>query len=206
MTPPHPQPHPRPFGEFEQLAQTLIELDVHLDDQPRHRLFGYHNNQPLAVIDLRPFPPGGIHQPLIEAVAALLALGATQLATALPGRAWSTNDPITPVCNDGDLRQRVVMMTTSQTNHDTPTNWLIPYDITTNDGQPTVQWHPPHNDTGPVEGWVPEALQIAAQAGWDPDAQAAAHQLRRCQQLGHHILLAPDGNLLLQDTSHNPGS
>ena len=183
---------PRPFAEFDQLARALVELDVDLGDEPRHRLAAFRGEEPLAVVDLRPFPPGGIEAPMVEALSGVLALGADRFAAALPGRAWSTDDPIVPVSDDGDLRQRVLLLTTAD-GTDEPRTRLLPFDL---DGD-TVRWHTRTLEDGPCEGWVPHALGVAAEAGWPADPDAAAQQLARCTRLGHDVLLTPAGDAAL---------
>lgn len=184
---PSAAPFPRPFAAFDELARALVGLDVELGDEPRHRIAGFRGEEPLAVIDLRPFPPGGIHAPMVEAVAGLLPLGADRLAAALPGRAWSMDDPVVPVSDDGDLRQRVLMFTSARPGE--TTTWLQPFDLAGD----LLTWHEPVLEDSGCEGWVPQALEIAVQAGWAPDADAATEQLARCQSLGHHVMLAPAG-------------
>ena len=187
---------PRPFAQFEDLARSLVALDVDLGDEPRHRLAAYVGEDPLLVIDLRPFPPGGIEGPMVEAVAGALALGADRLAAALPGRAWSMDDPVVPVTEDGDLRQRVLLCATARRGED-PSTWLLPFDV---DGQ-SLSWHETVLEDGDCEGWVPHALQVGVDAGWEPDIPGAAGQLARCTALGHEVFLAPAGSDLLDQVA-----
>lgn len=181
-----------PFARFEDLARRMVELDVDLGDEPRHRLVAYLGEEPLVAIDLRPFPPGGIQAPMVEAIAGVLALGADGLAAALPGRAWSMEDPLPPVTDDGDLRQRVLMLTTARAGG-TAHSWILPFDL--DDGHLT--WHTAVLEDDACEGWVPHALGIATEAGWDPDIDAAIGQLGRCTALGHTVMLAPAGAAVL---------
>ena len=148
------------------------------------------------MIDLRPFPPGGIEGPMVEAVAGALALGADRLAAALPGRAWSMDDPVVPVTEDGDLRQRVLLCATARRGED-PSTWLLPFDV---DGQ-SLSWHETVLEDGDCEGWVPHALQVGVDAGWEPDIPGAAGQLARCTALGHEVFLAPAGSDLLDQVA-----
>ncbi len=187
---------PRPFTEFEDLARSLVALDVELGHEPRHRLAAYVGEDPLLVVDLRPFPPGGIEGPMVEVVAGALALGADRLATALPGRAWSLDDPVAPVSDDGDLRQRVLLCTTARAGASVR-NWLLPFDLTGDD----LVWHEAVAEDGGCEGWVPHALQVAVDAGWEPDPDGAAEQLARCAALGHEVFLAPAGTALLDQVA-----
>lgn len=189
-----------PFARFEDLARNLVQLDVELGEQPRHRLIGYRAEDPLTVIDLRPFPAGGIEAPMVEAMAGVLALGADRFATALPGRAWSMDDPVVPVSEHGDLRQRVLMLTTARPDEPV-SSWLLPFDLTNGD---ELTWHPSVLDDGPCEGWVPHALGIAVEADWRPDPDAAIEQLARCTSLGHHVMLSPAGATLLDRSPTTP--
>lgn len=183
---------PRPFAEFDDLARALVELDVDLGDEPRHRLAAYRGEEPLAVVDLRPFPPGRIESPMVEALSGVLALGADRFAAALPGRAWSIEDPIPPVSDDVDLRQRVLLLTTADGTTD-PRTRLLPFDVE----HATVRWHDATLEDGPCDGWVPHALGVAAAAGWPADPDAAAQQFARCARLGHDVLLTPAGDAVL---------
>lgn len=187
---------PRPFTEFEDLARALVELDVELGDEPRHRLAAYRGEEPLLVIDLRPFPPGGIEGPMVEAVAGALALGADRLAAALPGRAWSMDDPVVPVTADVDLRQRVLMCTTAAATLPLR-SWLLPFAI----GDAGLSWEPPVLEDDDCIGWVPHALQVAVDATWEPDPDAAADQLARCTALGHNVFVAPAGSAVLDQVA-----
>lgn len=190
--PTRPDIAPRPFTHFEDLARALVALDVDLGDEPRHRLAGFRDEEPLAVVDLRPFPPGGIEAPMVEALAGILALGADHLAAALPGRAWSMDDPVVPASADGDLRQRVLMLAMATPAGPT-TTWLRPFDL--DDGD--LRWRDPVLEDGSCEGWVPHALGVAAAAAWDPEPVAAADQFARCTSLGHDVMLAPAGAAII---------
>lgn len=183
-----------PFARFEDLARNFCEFDVELGEEPRHRLAAYRDEDVLALVDLRPFPRGGIESPMVEAMAGVMALGANRFGAALPGRAWSMDDPIPPVTGDADLRQRVLSLTTA-TAEDGVRCWLVPFDL----GDDGLIWQEAvlGDDPGPVEGWVPHALRVAAEAPWDPEPEAASEQLARCTALGHHVMLAPAGAAVL---------
>jgi hypothetical protein len=192
---------PLPFSRFDELARRLAALDVELGEQPRHRIAGFAGEEPLALLDLRPFPPGGVHEPMVEAVAGLLALGADHLAAALPGRAWSVADPVVPVSDAGDLRQRVLLLTTARP-HAGPRTWLRPFDL----HGTQLTWQDAVAEDDACEGWVPHALQVAVDAAWPADPVAAAEQLARCSRLGHHVLLGPAGAAVLDGLSRPGGS
>ncbi len=104
---------------------------------------------------VRPFAKGGYADPLIELLAAAGGIGADRLALSIAGRAWSMNDPVSPVVpGAGDLRQRVLCLFLVQA--DETAEVVHPFDIV--DG--AVRWGEPLQERS--SGWIPQALQIAA--------------------------------------------
>ena len=198
-----PELAPLPLPRFDELARSMAELDVEFGDGPRHRIVGYAGDEPLALVDLRPFPTGGVHAPVVEAVAGLLPLGADCFAAALPGRAWSLDDPIVPASEAGDLRQRVLLLSTARPGG-RPRTWLRPFDLI--DGRLHWRDRVDEGGDGAGEGWVPDALQVAADARWERNLPAARGQLTRCARLGHEVLLAPAGAALLDGVSPPAGT
>jgi hypothetical protein len=175
-----------------ELHRRLSELDA---PNPSPHLVAVAGEVPLGVIRLRPFPPGGVHDPLVEAMALMLPLGTDRVSLALPGRAWSLDDPFVPVTDDADLRQRVVLqVTVDGHDHDPPTveTLIHPFDLG-DDGQ--LHWqdaiHPGHG-----QGWVPGALQamIAGRRDLqDRGADERMAQWNRLEDLQHIVLLTPEG-------------
>lgn len=78
---------------------------------PAASLLAFDGDEPMAVVTLREFGPGEALPALIEVLALLLPLGSDRIAVSFPGRAWSLDDPIVPVSDEGDLRQPVLMVT-----------------------------------------------------------------------------------------------
>lgn len=154
-------------------------------------LVAFRTEEPLLCAYLRSFDKGQYHDPMIELLALTGGLAADRLAVSFPGRAWSLDDPIPPVLDDGgDLRQHVLAMTFVDATVDPPTrsSSIVPYEPA---GPATVWGSAVHSEAG--DGWITQALTTAAQhrgelaARWsDIRAQAA-----RCQRLGHVLGFGP---------------
>jgi hypothetical protein len=180
-------------------ARTLPELHRRLSEldapDPSPHLVAVAGEIPLGIIRLRPFPPGGVHDPLVEVMALMVPLGADRVSLALPGRAWSLDDPVVPVTDDADLRQRVVLqVTVDGHDHEPPAleTLLHPFDVG-DDGH--LEWQDAI-DPGPAQGWVAGALQamIAARRDLqDCSADQRMAQWNRLEDLEHIVLLTPEG-------------
>lgn len=71
---------------------------------------------PLFLALIRPYEKGNHLDPIREVLTLAEPLGADRLAFCSTGRAWSMHDPVPPVCDEGDLRQRVVIVCQSDTS------------------------------------------------------------------------------------------
>lgn len=175
-----------------ELHRLLSELDA---PDPSPHLVAVDGEVPLGIIRLRPFPDDGVHDPLVEAMALMLPLGADRVSLALPGRAWSLDDPVAPVTEDADLRQRVVFqVTVDGHDHHPPAvaSLLHPFDVG-HDGQ--LDWQDAI-DPGPGQGWVPGALQAMIAGRRDLQDRGADERMAqwdRLEDLGHIVLLTPEG-------------
>lgn len=104
---------PTPPTDWDEVESFLLEAalgELDLDLAPLPALAAFAGDDPVAVGNLRPFEPGGIVPALVEVLALLLPLDVDRLALLLPGRAWSTADPIPPVTEDIDLRTPVLVV------------------------------------------------------------------------------------------------
>lgn len=189
MTPPLTR-----WDRIDDLHRWYADLDA---PEPRPHLAAFAGEQAMVMVGLRPFPPGGYQGPLVEALALALPLGADRVSVALPGRAWSLDDPVAPVTADADLRQRVLtQVSVDGHGHTTPrvTTRLHPFQIAPGP-QPGLAWQPAI-DPGPGEGWIPEALVTLVAAreriGGDAGRDELARQVVRLDRLGHEVLL-PQG-------------
>jgi hypothetical protein len=194
--PPSGEPPPGPLERFDDVPDQLLalcaaDLDAGLDPVPT--LAAFAGERPLAVVGLRPFAPGQVVQALVEVLALLLPLGCDRLALALPGRAWSLDDPIVPVTDDGDLRQRVLVLTVADARGRACElrTTLHPFEVS---GQLT-------RFAAPITPGTPTDAPVVAAVGTLLDARdevcpsmtgvALTAQFGRVLLLGHDLTLAP---------------
>lgn len=176
------------FAQVADLHRWYAELDA---PYPRPHLVGYAGDRALVLIGLRPFGPGAHENPLIEAMALALPLGSDRVSLAMPGRAWSMDDPVVPVTDDGDLRQRVLTQVTVDGHGQAPpqvTMRLHPFDLV---GDDRIAWGTAL-DPGTGEGWIAEAMtcMVAGRGdvGRDADPDEVTEQAVRLVMRGHEVL------------------
>lgn len=160
------------------------EIDHELDGAPLPRLLGYVEDELVVIIDLRPFPSGGFESAFGEAAAAVLGMGCTGVVAAMAGRAWSLDDPIPPVVDMIDFRQRVVTVTAVRRG-DPPELVILPFELPDAD----LRWLPrvgPRRD----DSWIGQGLDVAVTTGLGATVDEAADQLARCIRLGHRVAIA----------------
>lgn len=162
------------------------ELDIAGTGEVRPCLAAFRGDRGLAIGWLRPFEKGEYHDPLIELVALFVPLGADRLALSLGGRAWSLLDPIPPVSEAGDLRQRVLLIQTVDGHRRRAELSARINPFTLDEG--AVCWDEP-TDLGPGEGWITGLLQVAIDRRHDlgGPADEVAAQAERCARLGHML-------------------
>lgn len=73
-------------------------------------LCAHRGPEPLFLALIRPYIKGDHLEPIREVLTLATHLGADRLAFCSTARAWSMHDPVPPVCDEGDLRQRVVLV------------------------------------------------------------------------------------------------
>jgi hypothetical protein len=173
------------------LAMCAADLDAGLDPVPT--LAAFIGDRPLALVGLRPFAPGEIVQALVEVLALLLPLGCDRLALALPGRAWSLDDPIVPVTDDGDLRQRVLMLTVADARGrpcELRTT-LHPFEVTDRATRFADPISPGSPTDAPVVAAVGALLDARDELRPTTASLALTAQFGRVLLLGHELSLAP---------------
>ncbi len=216
-------PNDLPWDDVPAGLLGLVLDDLQQGREPVPTLLASLDDQPLAVVGLRPFLPGEATQALLEVLSLVVPLGADRLAFASVGRVWSKDDPIPPVCEEGDLRQRAVLIVLVEPGPEGVrlTTTLHPFD---GEGASLVL-HPPLDP----EGLAPD-LGVAGEVA-DPEQPTGpvAHllvgtldhrqelidlardedlvgQLGRVLLLGHEVALAPDpAARLTAGTAPSPG-
>lgn len=183
------------WDDLPELHRFLAELDT---PDPWPHLLGFRGDQLLVAVRLRTFAPGGYHGPLVEAMALALPLGSDRLSVGMPARAWSMLDPVVPVSDDGDLRQRVLMQVTVDGHGiDPPTTLMALHPFAADDDLGLV-WSA-SLDPGPGEGWIPHAMATCVagrdEIGADRRPGDVDRQRRRLERLGHLVVLTEHGQV-----------
>jgi hypothetical protein len=179
------------WSEIEELLVGLAGDDLAEQGEVHPTLVALTGDTLAFLAFLRPFEKGCYADPMIELLALAMPLGCDRLALSIGGRVWSLEDPIPPVSDHVDLRQRaLVLYYVEGTEPAVSDSVLHPFDLV--DGE--VVWSPPVGDLGTAEGWIPEALRLAVQRRGElatGDAEIR-RQAARCQQLGHEVHLGPE--------------
>lgn len=170
-------------------------------EMARPCLIGFRGEDPALAVFLRDFMRGEYHAPMLEVLALTAPLGLDRLALGITARAWSLHDPIPPVTDEVDLRQRVLMIQRAWAEGGTvrSSSLFLPFDDPVA-GQPVV-WGEPH-DMGVGEGWIASVLALTV----DPVHRAQlrtsegriAAQAARLDLLGHLLLVTPELRLRLR--------
>lgn len=158
------------------------------------------------IADVRPFPKGQYHHPLIELLALAMPLDADRLALSLSGRASSLDDPIAPVLPGGpDLRQRVVILHFVDGARGRPRVHTVFHPFDRDDDGATTWQAALRLDDEPL-GWIPEVLRVSAQQRGKLRASDARirEQAERCVTLGHDLFLPPDLGARLRPAANRP--
>lgn len=191
-----PEPDAQPiFAEAEPVLLCLLAEDVQEGLGLGPSLLAFAGERALGMVRLRPHEPGEVVKALLEVLALLLPLGADRIALALPGRAWSTEDPIAPVTDEVDLRQPVVVTTVADAHgHPCVVRARIhPFEV---DEDGRCWWQPAVEPEDELDAPVVTALRVLLNhrdeigEGTEPGAQVVA-QFGRVLLLGHDVSLAP---------------
>ncbi len=184
------------WTDVDDLHRWLAELDA---PDPAPHLAAYAADELLVLVRLRPFAPGAYQGPLVEALALALPMGANRVSLALPGRAWSLDDPVPPVTAGADLRQRVLTQVTvdgHRSGRPGVRMALHPFCVDANTPGASLQWES-SVDPGPGEGWIPDALTTLVGAREDIAAGGGVEERRaqvtRLRGLGHLVVLTAAG-------------
>lgn len=184
------------WAEDSDRLLALAALDLEEGLPPRPTLTAYAGDDGIALVGLRPFGPGELLEPLVELLTLLLPLGADRFGLAVPGRAWSLDDPIPPVVDELDLRTTVLTILQVDghgAGEPLVDGWLVPYDV--DDEGPSLG---PAIDVGWPDG--PDTTGLLALVRGRHEVGASGHrdlaslpvQFARCLLRGHHVVLAPE--------------
>lgn len=139
---------------------------------------------------LRWFPKGAYADPMIELLSLAMALGTDRLAFSITGRLTSLEDPVPPVTDDGDLRQRALIVESVDGAAGPPRQHSMIHPFTVVGGR--VAWSEPLRLTG-GQGWIADALRLSVERRRDLTRLATDDDIRaqvvRCADLGHDLYL-----------------
>lgn len=183
-------------------VSTLVALaadDLLREHDPIPTVVAFAGDEPVAIVGLRPFETGDVGQALVEVLSLLVPLGADRLAFGGTGRIWSLDDPIVPVCEDGDLRQRAIVIALADA-HEGPCRLATsvhPFEGTGAD----LVLQPPLEvdgeglgdaaDVGPAAAILVGALEQRTELFEATQPRDLVAQLGRVLLLGHDLALAP---------------
>ena len=181
---------------WEDLEQFLIdeaERDLQEGVDIRPCLVAFDGERPLMLGFLRSFERGHYDDPMIELLALAGPLGADRLMFSIGARAWSWDDPIPPVIDGvGDMRQRVLTITTAVANGETTevSTALHPFTVKGN----SVTWQDALRHPG-GEGWITGALRVFVERRGELTAsqREMRKQAKRCVALGHLVAFGEEG-------------
>lgn len=184
------------WADTRGLLEHLADADLRQAGAISPTMAAFEGDRLLFLADLRPFPPGGLGDALVEVLALAFPLGADRIAYSLDGRAWSLEDPIPPVLDGvGDLRARVhTMVLFDGHGREAPqvTSVIRPYDLA--GGTPV--WRTPVTPPEPPGGWA-TAATVVGLTNRDQlrrgGTSGLVDQAVRCEQLGHVLRLGAAG-------------
>lgn len=182
---------PRHWHDVEHFTVEMATRDLERRGEVTPLLVAFTGEEQRFLAFLRWFPKGAYADPMIELLALAIALDADRLAVALTGRLTSLDDPVPPVTDAGDLRQRAlgVEYVDGAGGPLRQHTILHPFDVT----EGRVTWGEAMRLSG-GQGWIPSALRAAVAARGRLAAAATDGDIRvqatRCVALGHELYLA----------------
>lgn len=182
------------WADTVEFCRVLARADVRARGGVRPTILGFAAETFLGMVELRPHGDREYQDPLVEALALLVPLGADRLTLLASGRIWSLDDPIPPVTGDGDLRQAVAMVV-SVDRHErvepATATVLFPFDRLASG---VVVWQDRVEIDEEGEGPIPTLLRVILGEGdgYHSDELTLGRQALRLIRLGHDLCL-PDG-------------
>ncbi|MFA9445701.1 hypothetical protein [Egicoccus sp. AB-alg6-2] len=217
---------PLPWTDATPALLDLAREDLADGLLPRPRLIAHAGNEAVGIAQLRPHVDD-VLPPLLELLALFLPLGADRLTLALPGRAWSLEDPIAPVTDEVDLRQRVLLVIGADAGDAGDageageagdagdagdaacrlSSHLYPLEqgVGGDGWRLGSPWSPPEDPEGPTGSALRVLLEQRHQLAGDATPHQLASQFARVLLLGHLVAVTHDGaGVLLRDTTAVP--
>ena len=188
------------FERWDEVELDLqVEATLALDEgyAPEPLLVAFDDQEPVAIVGLRPFEADGVLQALVEVLALLLPLGARRVALTLPGRARDVPGSGPTALTAAGTPSALVVVATADAVGDGPTRLRARVLPLAHDGD-CWQWQEQGAVDVDADEWdITQALAVLLDAPTPLEAEAAQDrtqlqaQLARCLLLGHVVTLAP---------------
>jgi hypothetical protein len=184
------------WEDAEELLVTCAEDDLRQDGTVQPALVAFAGATLRFVAWVRPFPKGKYAKPLTELFALAAPLDCDRLMLSMSARAWSLDDPIPPVTEDADLRQRLLLLYVVDGSGDDVESRAVAYPFELGSDGPV--WAA-RRTLGKGEGWIPGAMEVMVRSRDEMRAPLPeiAKQAARVARLGHDLHLPPDLMMLL---------
>ncbi len=188
------------FERWDEVELDLqVEATLALDEgyAPEPLLVAFDEQEPVAIVRLRPFEPDGVLQALVEVLALLLPLGARRIALTLPGVARDVPDEAPSALTASGTPTALLVLATADALGQGPTRLRARVLPLAHDGD-CWQWQEHDAVDVDADEWdITSALAVLLEAPAPLEAEAAQDrtqlqaQLGRCLLLGHLVTLAP---------------
>lgn len=184
---------PEDWNDVDRFVVDTATDDLERRGEVQPLLVAFRGDRDCFLAFLRWFPKGAYADPMIELLSLAMALDADRLAFAITGRLTSLEDPVPPVTDEGDLRQRALVVEYVDGAGGPPSQHSVihPFD------QPgdQVVWDDPVRLTG-GQGWIHDALGAAVANRAQILRLASDDHIRdqalRCVGLGHDLYLSQE--------------
>lgn len=180
------------WEDVEQFTVETATDDLEQRGEIHPLLLAFAGDQQAFLAFLRPFPRGRYHAPMTELLSLAMALDCDRLAFGASGRLTSLDDPIPPVTDGADLRQRalVVEYADASAGRVRRHSLIHPFDHTGG----VVLWGETVRLPA-ASGWIPQALSVSVEQRRSLSALATDADIRdqaqRCVMLGHELYPGP---------------
>lgn len=191
-TPQWDAPDPPSWGGIGDYLLACAEREVRTQGSVRPLLVAHAGDRTRVAVRVRRAAADEHVEPLVEAAALVVAAGCDRAALCVSGRVWSFDDPIPPVCADGDLRQRAVVLHFAE-SIGRPWSVLRPWAPGAH-GCP--EWGAAQRMHG-GQGWIPALMALCVSPAQGPgerlgELPGLARTVLRLSAVGHGVLLAEE--------------
>ncbi len=188
-----PDPTPPGWHDIADHLRALATVDLDGGGSVHPTVVAYDRSRYLVGIQLRPHPPGAYHDPMIEALALAVPLGADRLAFVCGGRVSSLDDPTPPVTDDGDPRPTAVVVVTVEPRAGRVRGRTSIHRYRRDEAGALV-WGRRERIDAAGDGWIGRCLTVSVGSRHELASTGpleVGRQALRMLRLGHGLLLPP---------------